>query len=179
MTTADVPRTRRPDHQHRYLVAIGAHTAVVAGLAATGARRSTVVPTAMDVFIGGLATQKLSRLISKEVVTTPLRAPFTEVVGPGGPGEIQERPVEAGWRTTVGELLTCPFCLDVWTATAVTTAIAFAPRLGRTLAAGAAVVAVADFAQLVYATAQRAAEGPSDLEKAVGAVGLQRPQRES
>ena len=143
---------------------MGGHAAVVLGLVAMGRRRHVVVPGPLDIAVAGLATQKLSRLVAKQVVTTPIRAPFTEVVGSGGPAEIHERPVGAGWRRTVGELVNCPFCLDVWFATGVISSIAFAPRAGRTLAAGLAAVGVADFLQLAYARAQALAEAVPEAE---------------
>ncbi len=35
----------------------------------------------------GTASHKLSRLVAKDKVTSPLRAPFTELEGKGGPAE--------------------------------------------------------------------------------------------
>jgi hypothetical protein len=58
----------------------------------------------------------------------------------------------------VGELLTCPFCLDVWVATAFVIGLVFAPRLTRLIAGGLASLAGADFLQLAYAMAQESAE---------------------
>lgn len=37
-----------------------------------------------DLAIGGVATYRLSRLLSKSSVTSPLRMPFTEFEGPAG-----------------------------------------------------------------------------------------------
>lgn len=58
-----------------------------------------------DVLLGGVATHKLSRLLAKDKVTSFLRAPFTEYQGPGGPGEVEEKPRGSGLRYVVGELL--------------------------------------------------------------------------
>ena len=69
-----------------------------------------------DIALFALATQKLSRVITKDKVTSALRAPFTEVEGKGGPGEIEERAKGQGLRRAIGELLTCPFCLGSWIA---------------------------------------------------------------
>src|ERR1043165_2886478 len=69
-----------------------------------------------DIVLFALATQKLSRVITKDKVTTAFRAPFTEVEGKGGAGELEERPKGRGLRRAVGELLTCPFCIGTWIA---------------------------------------------------------------
>jgi hypothetical protein len=62
-------------------------------------------------------------------------------------------------RHSLGELLTCPFCLDAWVATVFTIGLVFAPRLTRLVAGTATALAGSDFLQLAYARAQRAAEG--------------------
>src|SRR5204863_8011712 len=49
-----------------------------------------------DLLLFALSTQKLSRLITKEKVTTALRAPFTEIQGKG---RSEERRVGKGCRT--------------------------------------------------------------------------------
>src|SRR5688500_9204464 len=73
---------------------------------------SRISPT--DVALIGAATHRLARLISKDTVTSPLRAPFTEFEGVSGPAELQEKVVGTGVRHAVGELLTCPFCMAQW-----------------------------------------------------------------
>lgn len=69
-----------------------------------------------DVLLGGVATHNLSRLLAKDRVTSFMRAPFTEYQGPGGPGEVEEKPRRSGLSYAVGELLTCPYCLGLWVA---------------------------------------------------------------
>ncbi len=73
-----------------------------------------------------VATFRLSRLISKDSVTSSLRAPFTEFQEPAGSGEINERPRGTGLRKAVGELLTCPFCVGQWVASALAFGTIFA-----------------------------------------------------
>src|SRR5690242_8351117 len=51
-----------------------------------------------DLVLFALATQKLSRVITKDKVTAAFRAPFTEVEGKGGAGELEERPRGHGLR---------------------------------------------------------------------------------
>jgi hypothetical protein len=104
-----------------------------------------------DVLIGGLATHKFSRLLAKGAVTSPVRAPFTEFAGAAGASEHDERARgDHGFRHTVGELLTCPFCLGVWTGTAYVAGLGFAPRATRAWAAAFAVTGVSDFLQHAY-----------------------------
>lgn len=107
-----------------------------------------------DLALFALATQKLSRVITKDKVTSAFRAPFTEVEGPGGPGEIEERAKGRGLRRAVGELLTCPFCLGTWIASGFIYGYIFSPRVTRTLASIFAVSGLADFLQQLYIKAQ-------------------------
>ncbi len=107
---------------------------------------------AMDIILGGLATHKFSRLLSKASVTSPLRAPFATFEEPAGNSEHVERPRgQHGVRHTLGELLTCPFCLGPWIAGAYLVGLATAPRAARTWAAMFAVTAVSDSLQHAYA----------------------------
>ena len=108
----------------------------------------------MDLALFAVATQKLSRVITKEKVTTAFRAPFTEIEGKGGAGELEERPKGRGLRRAVGELLTCPFCLGTWIASGFIYGYIFSPRVTRTVASIFAVSGVADFLQQAYVKAQ-------------------------
>jgi hypothetical protein len=108
-----------------------------------------------DLLIAGVATFKLSRMLAKEKVTVFLRAPFTEFEAKGGPGEVEERPRGTGLRRTVGELLTCPYCLGMWTSAGFHLGLLTAPRATRFAASILAGVAIADFLQLAYRAAER------------------------
>ncbi|RKR87977.1 uncharacterized protein DUF1360 [Micromonospora pisi] len=158
-------------HEHRplggYLVALGAYGGVIAGL--TGVVRATGrpvphAPSNSDIVLLGIATHKLSRLLSKDAVTSPLRAPFTSYDRPTGNGEVMEqvRDQGSGTRHAIGELLSCPFCLAVWVATGLTGGLVLAPRLTRLVATALTAIAASDFLQLAYASAQQAAEGRSE-----------------
>lgn len=107
-----------------------------------------------DLALFALATQKLSRVITKDKVTSALRAPFTEVEGKGGAGEVEERAKGEGLRRAVGELLTCPFCLGTWIASGFIYGFIFTPRVTRTIASIFAVSGIADFLQQLYVKAQ-------------------------
>ena len=107
-----------------------------------------------DLALFALATQKLSRVITKDKVTSAFRAPFTEVEGKGGPGEVEERAKGRGLRRAIGELLTCPFCLGTWIASGFIYGYVFAPRISRTVASIFAVSGLADFLQKLYIKTQ-------------------------
>lgn len=59
-----------------------------------------------DLLLLGVATHKLSRLITKDWVTSPLRAPFTEYHGSDGAGEVSDRARGQGMQRALGELFT-------------------------------------------------------------------------
>jgi len=107
-----------------------------------------------DLALFALATQKLSRVITKDKVTSAFRAPFTEVEGKGGPGEVEERAKGHGLRRAIGELLTCPFCLGTWIASGFIYGSIFSPRITRTVASIFAASGLADFLQQLYIKAQ-------------------------
>lgn len=140
-----------------YAGSMSAYAALVAtALTAGGLRRALPERSSTwDLVLGGLATHKLSRLLAKGSVTSPLRAPFTEFEGPAGLAEHHESARgTSGVRHTIGELLTCPFCLGVWIATAYVGALAVAPRQARAMASVLGVVAVSDWLHLGYEIAR-------------------------
>ena len=110
-----------------------------------------------DLALLAVASHKLSRRLSKDAVTSPLRAPVTEFKGAAGPGEVQEEVVARGPAHAFGELITCPFCLDQWVVTAGMFGLVLAPRPTRFVASMFAVVAVTDLMQLAYGYAQKKA----------------------
>jgi hypothetical protein len=146
-----------------YVLAMSVFAALVAGAAGLAALTGRRLPRTIDpwdVVLLAAGTHKLSRTISKDSVTAPLRAPFTRYTGRGGPAEVMEEVRSAGGlRHSIGELLTCPFCLDVWISTGFAIGFVFAPRATRLVAATFTAITGADFLQLAYAKAQQAAEG--------------------
>ncbi|TDC32293.1 DUF1360 domain-containing protein [Kribbella albertanoniae] len=127
----------------------------VAALRGTTGRRMS--PYELMLMTAG--THKLSRLVTKDAVTSPLRVPFTRYREPGGPAEVMEEVRERGQlRHAVGELLTCPFCVSVWIATGFSIGFLFVPGFTRMVASALTAVAGADCLQLIYARLQQAAE---------------------
>ncbi|GIF15359.1 DUF1360 domain-containing protein [Actinoplanes teichomyceticus] len=164
---AEMARAYAP-HEHRpldgYVVAMGAFGALATALAAAAkitGRPAPHRPALADVALVSIATHKLSRLIAKDAVTSPLRAPFTRYTEPAGAAELNEEVRDEGStvRHGLGELLTCPFCLAVWVSTGLTGGLVLAPRLTRLAATALTATAVSDFLQMAYDIAKRKAEG--------------------
>jgi hypothetical protein len=95
-----------------------------------------------DLVLMGLATHKVSNLISQERVTRVLREPFVE--DRKRDGEEEERPAPGPMRGALGELVTCPYCLGPWTALAFAAAHTLMPRQARLITELFATVAISD-----------------------------------
>jgi hypothetical protein len=136
----------------------GALVSGAAGLAFATGRKLPAGVGPWDLVLLAAGTHKLSRTLSKDAVTSPLRAPFTRYQETGGPAEVMEEVRhKGGLRHSIGELITCPFCLDVWIAAGFTIGLVFAPRLTRLIAAALTATTGADFLHLLYAKAQEVA----------------------
>ncbi len=107
-----------------------------------------------DLALVGTASHKLSRILTKDKVTSPIRAPFTELQGKGGPAELEERSRGTGLRKAIGELLICPFCLGLWVAAALSIGLVFAPRVTRFIASLFSALTISDFFQIAYKAAE-------------------------
>ena len=105
---------------------------------------------ASDIILAGVASHKVSRIIGKDKVMSPLRAPFTELQGPGGPAEFEERSRGTGLRKALGELLICPYCLGLWVVGAFSVGLMFVPRVTRLAMSMFASLTLADFLQIAY-----------------------------
>jgi hypothetical protein len=100
----------------------------------------------------GVATHKLSRIIGRDKVTAPYRAPFTTPQGSEGapPAEVREKVRGEGMRRAFGELITCPYCMTPWLATGFWFAHSAAPRETDLAIDVLDSVALSDFLQLAY-----------------------------
>jgi hypothetical protein len=101
-----------------------------------------------------VATHKTSRLISKDRVTSTVRAPFTRFQDDAGAGEVNEAARGHGLQRAIGELLVCPYCLDLWIATAFTAGLLVSPRATRWIAFILSAVSGADVLQIAYKKAE-------------------------
>lgn len=140
-----------------YATMMSVFGALFAGALALFRRSGRELPErigAADLLSIGVASHKLSRLIGKDKVTSPLRAPFTELEGSGGPGELEESARGDGARKAIGELLICPYCLGLWVVAGFSLGLLFAPRLTRFLAAIFSALTISDFLQIAYKAAE-------------------------
>lgn len=155
----DDPTSGHAD-QYRPLAGYGAlivafNAAVGAGLVA--AARNDRLPERYgvgDLALASVATYKVSRLITKDRVTSALRAPFTRFQEDSGHGEVEEAARGTGLRRAVGELLVCPDCIGQWVAAGFLGGLVAAPRPTRAVAAMFTIYAAADALQLLDASAK-------------------------
>ena len=103
-----------------------------------------------DIALLGVATHKLSLLLAQDAVTSPLRAPFTELQEKQSPKNVDEKPRGTGLRRSLGELVTCKFCVGQWVASFFTYGLVFAPAVTRLVASIFAIVALSDHLHQTY-----------------------------
>ncbi|HEX2133598.1 MAG TPA: DUF1360 domain-containing protein [Actinophytocola sp.] len=136
-----------------YVAVMGCYAAFLGVLTGVGRALGIRLPERIgvqDTVLLCLATHKASRLLSKDAVTSPLRAPFTRYEEPAGEGEVNESVRGTGARHAIGELVSCPFCLGVWISSGLTAGMVLAPRATRVVLTGLTAVAGSDAIQLLY-----------------------------
>jgi hypothetical protein len=145
-----------------YLATLGTYAGMCASMVGIARLTAAAPPervSAADLALVTVATHKLSRVLTKDPVTSPLRAPFTRFRGQSGPAELAEDVRESSKsRHSVGELLTCPFCAAQWVATGFVFGLVVAPRFTRVVASVFTAVAGSDALQFAYARLEQAAE---------------------
>ena len=161
-TLQDVPpfAGHSPDRERPlggYVLLLGSFSTMGAGFGVWLRRSGRELPERVetrDMALIAVGTFKLSRIIARDRVTSAIRAPFSRFQDDAGPSEVDEAARGHGLQRVIGELLVCPYCLDVWTATAFLGGLVVAPRPTRWVASVFAVVSVADALQLSYAKAE-------------------------
>ena len=128
--------------------------AVLTGIAA-GPKRLPRKFGALDIALLGIATHKLSRIVAKDRITGILRAPFVSYVRSAGAGEVEEEPRGRGFQRGIGHLMSCPYCMAPWCATALGFGVLFAPRVTRFFAGILVSVATSDFLHRAYAKMEK------------------------
>ena len=147
-----------------------------------------------DVALMGLAAHKITRTATRDRVTAPLRAPFTEPFeelaskanlaeepqhepqadtgspeqgraggdAPDGEHGIEKQPdgneahlLARTFQHSIGELLTCQYCLAPWVALSLHVAYVKQRASARALSSVFAVVAISDALNRVYARLER------------------------
>lgn len=140
-----------------YSVLAGLFNLLIAAAIGLFVKRGRELPErigAADVATIGVASHKLSRLIAKDKVTVPVRAPFTEFEKHSGPAEVSEQSRGTGTRRAIGNMITCPFCLDMWIVGAFTVGLLYAPRITRLIGTIFTALTISDFFQIAYKAAQ-------------------------
>ena len=139
-----------------YAALLGFYIASVAVLtgAAIEQKRFPKRFSLLDLALLGIATHKLSRIIAKDRITGILRAPFVSYIRSASAGEVEEEPRGRGIQRGIGQLISCPYCMAPWCATALAFGFVFAPRVSRFFAGILASVAASDFLQRAYLAAK-------------------------
>lgn len=136
-----------------YALLVGAYHFMLFGLNKIANKTNPNQPERIglgDFFLLLPATHKLSRLITKDWVTSPFRAPFVEYKGSAGAGEVNESARGSGMQKAIGDLLTCQYCIGPWVAGALVYSFAAKPRQTRFFASIFALVAGSDFLHFAY-----------------------------
>jgi hypothetical protein len=139
-----------------YAVLMGTFSALAAGFGTWLRRSGRRLPdraAPSDLLLVTVATHKCARVITRDRVTSAVRAPFTQFQGDAGPGEVDERARGRGLRRAIGELLVCPYCLDLWVASGFLAGLIVAPRATRWVAAVFTVQTGADALQIAHSKA--------------------------
>ncbi|CAL9648690.1 DUF1360 domain-containing protein [Streptomyces sp. Tu 3180] len=123
-----------------------------------GVRLPDTVPP-WDLVLLATATFRGSRLLSKDKITSFLRAPFTRREREAEAGEVMDEPRGNGARRAVGDLVSCPFCTSAWVAGGLVCTYACAPRAARLLCAGLTAVTAADWLQYAWSRTEQSAQG--------------------
>ena len=103
-----------------------------------------------DVASMALATHKIARLLTKDSVTSFLRAPFVRLEEKGGTNSVEETPRGRGVQRALGELLSCPECTGQWVAAGLLVGMLHGPRTTRAITSLYSALALGDLLQFVY-----------------------------
>ncbi|MFN2454470.1 MAG: DUF1360 domain-containing protein [Pyrinomonadaceae bacterium] len=130
-----------------YASLVGIYSAAYGSLLLAATQSGRELPERIgygDLVLLSIATHKLSRIITKDRVTSPLRAPFTEFEKPAGTSEVSEKSRGTGMQRAVGDLLICPWCMSPWVAGALVFGLVFKPRATRIIGGILAAATVSD-----------------------------------
>ncbi len=138
---------------YSYSVLMGLFNLVFAGFLLLARTLGRPIPPrieATDIALLGMATHKLSLVGTEDAITSPLRAPFAELQEKESPKSVDEEPRGEGLRRSIGELLTCKFCLGMWVASFFTYGLILAPRVTRLVASIFTILTISDYLHQTY-----------------------------
>jgi hypothetical protein len=142
-----------------YAVLMGTFTGLAAGFGVWFRASGRELPesiSARDVALLTVASHKASRMLTRDRVTSAIRAPFTEFQSDAGPGEVNEAARGHGLRRAIGELLVCPYCIGMWASAGLIAALLVFPRFTRWFASVLTVFFGSELLQLAYSRAESA-----------------------
>lgn len=117
---------------------------------ATRKKRKLPVPSNRELALLTVGSFKLARIVTMSFIASPIRAPFTRRGESLPGGEVQDEARGRGLQKAIGNMLTCPFCFNVWASTAFVFGYAFAPRAAIKAAEVLSVAAGGDVLHLGY-----------------------------
>ncbi|MGA9856254.1 MAG: DUF1360 domain-containing protein [Solirubrobacteraceae bacterium] len=132
--------------------------ALAAGFAAWFHRSDRDLPDAIsarDLALLTVAGHKAARIVTRDRVSSVVRAPFTRFQGDAGPGEVDEAARGRGLRRAIGELLVCPYCLGMWVSAALTASLLVFPRFTRWMCSVLVMFFGSELLQMAYVRAER------------------------
>ncbi|MDP9372765.1 MAG: DUF1360 domain-containing protein [Chloroflexota bacterium] len=137
-----------------YALITGVYLAIFGAVAAAVGRNrklSAETPPPRDLVLLGLATYRLTRILSADAVTSVVRQPFVEE----GKGEekiegTQEQPKGSGLQRAIGQLVTCPWCTSAWAGAFNVYLFTLFPRIGRLLLLSLASSGIANLLDPVF-----------------------------
>ncbi len=160
LTAAHAPRQDRP--LGGYATLMGTFVGLAAAFGAWFRASGRELPDSMsarDMALLTVASQKASRTIARDRVTSTVRAPFTEFQEDAGPGEVDERARGRGLQRAIGELLVCPYCLGMWVSAALTASLLVFPRFTRWFCSVLVTFFGSELLQIAYSRAERLISG--------------------
>jgi len=136
-------QARRSPPLPEYAALTGTFAAMIGGFLVLANRRLPERIGFGDLVRIGLSSYKIGRLVAKDEVTSWVRAPVTR-------DEEASEPEREGAARALGELVTCPYCVGVWTAAGLSCALVLLPRETRLVTTVFSAQAVADFLNAVF-----------------------------
>lgn len=114
-----------------YAALIALYNALFGGFLILYQRRSARIEklSALDLITLGLATLRISKLLSEDEITAVIRSPVVD------DNVEARRPEGRGLRWTLGKLVLCPTCTGTWVAAFLTYALHLFPSYTRPLLA--------------------------------------------
>jgi Protein of unknown function (DUF1360) len=147
---ADYADTEQPFGSYALLTA--AFNVGLAGALISAHRRGRLPEqiATKDIIVLGIATHKISRLLTKDAATSFMRAPFVRLHEKSGNNSLDEEPRGSGLQRSIGELLSCPECTGNWVASGLAIGLIHTPRVTRVIGAMYASLAIGDMLQYAY-----------------------------